>query len=468
MMSPAVRAWSAPGGSATWGRRGVAAVAGLVFLAALLVFGQRPAFAASLTGLTWTSSSLTTSASDVTYGYGFTDPSGLVLTSFTMTVPPGTGGTPTLGSFTIGGVTTTGTVALSGGVLTVTLLGLLDGGVVAMQINGLVNTPTTGIYHSVITANRLLSSDTGPTPSLGLNPGILVTPTWTSSSNLIGASAAYTFAFTTGSASTLHAITITVPSGTKGTPTVGTVTPAALAAGGQVTLAGAALTYAFTPTTSVVPAATPVSVTVGGLVNTTTVGSYTSSLATVDVGGTSPGLVDTGTAPALSLVGQLALVSPSSLSWSLTLNGQNQSVVDLRGADQQFSVTDTTGSGAGWHVTASATTLTSGTDSLPTAGTLVYTGSLVSSAAVSAPTSSCVGTCTLPVDRATYPVVITTAASSPPASTIYDAAAGSGLGAVTIGAAGSADPGGWWVAVPANTFRGTYTSTITLAIVTGP
>ncbi|HEY1621832.1 MAG TPA: hypothetical protein VGG25_29705, partial [Streptosporangiaceae bacterium] len=58
--------------------------------------------------------------------------------------------------------------------------------------------------------------------------------------------------------------------------------------------------------------------------------------------------------------GSLTLTSPSSLSWTGTLTGLDQSLVDTTAADQQYTVNDATGTGAGWHVTISATTFTNG------------------------------------------------------------------------------------------------------------
>ena len=74
-------------------------------------------------------------------------------------------------------------------------------------------------------------------------------------------------------------------------------------------------------------------------------------------------------------------------------------------------------------------------------------------------------TCTLPSNTTTYPVLITTAASSPTATKIYDDAASSGLGQLTIG---NANLVGWWLNVPANAVSGTYTSTFTWQINSGP
>ena len=88
-----------------------------------------------------------------------------------------------------------------------------------------------------------------------------------------------------------------------------------------------------------------------------------------------------------------------------------------------------------------------------------------------APTASCQGTliCTRPDDSSvSYPVAITSAAQSPAAVTVYAASAGTGVGPVTIGGAGTSNPIGWWLKVPANALAGTYTSTVTISVVSGP
>ena len=90
--------------------------------------------------------------------------------------------------------------------------------------------------------------------------------------------------------------------------------------------------------------------------------------------------------------------------------------------------------------------------------------------ATTAPTATCVATCTLPVDTAvTYPVNIITAASSPTPYKVYDATLSTGDGgAMTIGVSTDANPIGWWVQVPAGAYAGVYTSTVTLEMVSGP
>jgi WxL domain surface cell wall-binding len=280
----------------------------------------------------------------------------------------------------------------------------------------------------------------------------------------VGAGAAgvdYTYTFTTASTSELDSVTITVPAGTTGSPAVGAVTPAGLAEGGTVTLSGGTLTYSFPPQT--VDAGTTVSIEITGLANTPAAGSYTSVITTQDTG--TP--VDSGTTPAVSFAGTLTLASPSSLAWAAQENGVNQSSVDEVPGDQTLTVNDSTGTTSGWNVTVSATTFSSGSHPLPDTGRLEFNGS-TSSLIGTAPSATCVGPCVVPVDTTTYPVAIDTAASSPDAFTIYDASAGTGTGVIALGGASAAHPIGWWIQVPASAYAGSYTSTLTLTLVSGP
>ena len=148
-------------------------------------------------------------------------------------------------------------------------------------------------------------------------------------------------------------------------------------------------------------------------------------------------------------------------------------LADTTAADQLLTVNDQTGSQAGWHVTVSATNfVTSGGAVLPPTGVLGVSGSAAGSTWTStAPTAACTGTaaCTVPNDSAvTYPVVITSAASSPTAATVYDAQAGTGIGLISLGGSAAANPYGWWVNVPGYAASGTYSSTITVSIISGP
>ena len=168
--------------------------------------------------------------------------------------------------------------------------------------------------------------------------------------------------------------------------------------------------------------------------------------------------------------GTLTLTSPSALGWSATANGADQQLVDATGGHESYLVNDATGSADGWHVTVAATQFSTGGSSpstLANTGTFSTNGSLTSISGSTAPTATCLSgsTCTLPTDTTSYPVAITTATT---ASDIYDASASTGLGSVTIGGSSAANPVGWWLNVPANTLAGTYTSTVTVDIISGP
>jgi len=183
--------------------------------------------------------------------------------------------------------------------------------------------------------------------------------------------------------------------------------------------------------------------------------------------------VPAGTACTLSAkigvtAGVLALTSPTALAWTTTDNGLDQKLVDPTTAHQSYLVNDASASAVGWHVTVSATTFTSGALTLANTGTFVTTGSITSEAATTAPTAACSSgsTCTLPADTTTYPVAITTAASAPVPVNIYATSAATGIGSITIGI--GANPVGWWVNEPAKTIVGTYVSTVTLQIISGP
>jgi hypothetical protein len=166
------------------------------------------------------------------------------------------------------------------------------------------------------------------------------------------------------------------------------------------------------------------------------------------------------------------MTAPDSLAWAATLTGLTQSIVDTTAADQILTVDDATGSATGWNVSVSATTFTSTSATLPDTGTFSLTGSVSSATATTAPTAACTGggtDCTLPDDTGvTYPVALTTAATGPTASVVYEAAAGTGVGSIDIGGSTAADPVGWWLSVPSNASAGSYTSTVTISLASGP
>jgi hypothetical protein len=414
--------------------------------------------AGSLTAASWTVSKTTTGATGVSYAFSFTTATPSSLTSVTMTVPAGTAGSPAVAAVSPASIAG-GTIGIAGGTLTYTFTAATLGAntAVSIRLSGLTNSTTSGAYTSNIsTRNGASSVDSGTSGTVTLTAGVLASPGWSVSSTTPGATGvSYTFTGTTGSAGLVTSVTMTVPPGTGGTPALVSSSPFGLL--GSVSLSGTTLTYSGISLT--VLAGTAISIVVGGLTNTSVAGSYTAEIATHALLAAN---LDSGVTPAVTFSGNLSLTSPGALGWSATLSGTGQSAVDGTAAHQKFSVDDETATGAGWHITVSASTFTAGARTLPNSGTFVLTGSLTSPAATTGPAAACVSSCTPPVSTASYPVAITTAASSPPAATVYDTGAASGLGPVAI------SPVGWWVNILASALAGSYTSTVTVNLISGP
>ena len=173
-------------------------------------------------------------------------------------------------------------------------------------------------------------------------------------------------------------------------------------------------------------------------------------------GGTRRGAVAAGVvcvaalavAPLASALGVLTEATTAAPTFSVTLNGSNQSPTYTL----PITVTDTRGTGAGWNLTITSTQLkTSGGQTLST-----------TASSIAGVTSSCsVSPCTNPTNRVIYPLTVPAGATAPTAVKFYNAAAATGLGTFTVTPTVK-------VAVPANAFKGTYQSTITLAIASGP
>ena len=162
---------------------------------------------------------------------------------------------------------------------------------------------------------------------------------------------------------------------------------------------------------------------------------------------------DATTATATLSAGSLGFVSaPPNVSFTDTLNGLNQTAT----ATQAIDVSDATGSGSGWNITGTSTTFTSGTHSLSTGATTI----------ASTPTVACDtgSTCVLAsvlTSKASYPYTLPAAATAPTATELFDANTNTGMGNQTVTPT-------WSLAIPANTYAGTYTSTWTLSLVSAP
>jgi hypothetical protein len=147
--------------------------------------------------------------------------------------------------------------------------------------------------------------------------------------------------------------------------------------------------------------------------------------------------------------GGLNLTPPSSFAWpSTTLNGKNLT----ESTNLSLAPDDETGSGAGWNLAITSTTLTNGAGkTLPASATTLTAATSVAGT----------GSCTLPANSISYPLTIPAGPTAPAAAKVYNAASATGAGPSNISLSLS-------LAVPANAATGTYTSTWTITLASGP
>jgi WxL domain surface cell wall-binding len=152
-----------------------------------------------------------------------------------------------------------------------------------------------------------------------------------------------------------------------------------------------------------------------------------------------------GTITATATISGTAGVSlnlPSNPSITNTLDGTDQ----VASWSALLGVVDARGLGTGWNLTIGATSFSDGSGHTLAPGTLTGV-----SAACHAGNS-----CTAATNAVTYPITLGATATK-----FFNAAVNSGLGKIDV--TPSVD-----VAIPGNAYAGTYTSTVTLAAVSGP
>jgi len=234
--------------------------------------------AGALVSPSWSISKGATGASGAAYTYGFNTSTNGTLSSVTMTVPPGTAGTPAIAS--TAGVPSNGTAALSGTVLSYsfTAAHVSLGSAISISISGITNTSTTGTYVTQLTTNGSSASapiDNGLAGPLSFSAGTMGSPTWATSTTAVGvAGVTYSISLTTASGATFTSVSMSLPVGTVGTPAGGSVS--GVPTGGTWSLAGTTLTYSFA--SIYLNPGTAVRLSVGGMTNTTKPGSYVAEL----------------------------------------------------------------------------------------------------------------------------------------------------------------------------------------------
>jgi hypothetical protein len=152
-----------------------------------------------------------------------------------------------------------------------------------------------------------------------------------------------------------------------------------------------------------------------------------------------------GTLTATATVSGTAGISlnlPSNPTMTNTLDGTDQTVSYA----PLLGVVDARGLGSGWNLTIAATTFSDG------AGHTLQPGTVASVSAACKAGS----TCTAPTNSVTYPLTIGGTASK-----FFNSATNTGMGKVDVTPTIN-------VAIPGNAYAGTYTSTVTVAAVSGP
>lgn len=135
---------------------------------------------------------------------------------------------------------------------------------------------------------------------------------------------------------------------------------------------------------------------------------------------------------------------------SISLNGTDQIV------DYTLGLSVNSIPNLGWRVTITSTTFQTGTTpshTLPTTSS-----SIINTTAVCRSGELCT---TMPNNTVSYPVAVPTDNPAPTAVRFYNATALSGIGTFDLSATVR-------IAIPANVYAGTYTSTYTLAYISGP
>src|SRR3954454_3797199 len=125
--------------------------------------------------------------------------------------------------------------------------------------------------------------------------------------------------------------------------------------------------------------------------------------------------------PSSALAGSLSLASSASPTASLTLSGVDQTTTDVI----PTTIADTRGSTAGWSMTMTSTTFTTGSSSL------ADTASLILSAPSSVCQSGCGGAID-PVSDVSYPVAVPAGSSQPTPAKIFNAQPNTGQGTFTV------------------------------------
>jgi hypothetical protein len=189
--------------------------------------------------------------------------------------------------------------------------------------------------------------------------------------------------------------------------------------------------------------------------------SELADFAQAGAGATSAKTITPSVSSGVWLAQTIALRDASQATLSVSTSAAPSFTANLNSGDQAktftvpLALSDTrTGAsaGLGWNTTITSTQFTTGTRTLPT-----------NSSTITGTASSCAngGLCTNPTNSISYPVAVPAGSTPPTAVKFFSAAAGTGKGLFTLTPTVS-------VSIPQNSFVGAYSSTLTIAVVSGP
>ncbi|MDO9356362.1 MAG: WxL domain-containing protein [Solirubrobacteraceae bacterium] len=166
-----------------------------------------------------------------------------------------------------------------------------------------------------------------------------------------------------------------------------------------------------------------------------------------------PSAANAATAAATETVtgGSLTFIngSPSAVSFpSIALNGTDQTASQT----QLLDISDARGTGAGWNITATSTSFSNGSVSLQGSTQITTAPAVACDAGIA---------CVTPTNSVTYPYTLPSGATAPLATKMYNAATSTGTGALTVTPT-------WRLLVPATSAVGTYSSSWTMSLISGP
>jgi hypothetical protein len=176
-------------------------------------------------------------------------------------------------------------------------------------------------------------------------------------------------------------------------------------------------------------------------------------LATALAAATAASAATVGVTSVVSAGATLSVASGTPPSFNVTLNGVDQTV----NYNLPMVVVDARGGTLGWNLTVTSTTFTDGS-----AGTGHSFAANASTITAVTPTCGANSTCLLPINNiANTNLGLPGAAGAAVKYFNASSAAGAGRGTIDVDATVA-------VAIPANVFAGSFTSTVTVAISSGP